>query len=69
MYRFNGQEKVMDLVYKPEITPFLKRAARAGCQVQNGYDMLIRQACYQYTLFTGKDLPEHLLTRIQFSKA
>jgi 3-dehydroquinate dehydratase/shikimate dehydrogenase len=66
MYRFNGREKVMDLVYDPEMTPFLKRAVRAGCMVVNGYDMLTRQARYQYTIFTGRDFPEYLLRRVRF---
>ena len=66
MYNFCGKEEVIDLVYKPEKTVFLRRAANAGCRVQNGYDMLIRQARYQYTQFTGKEFPEHLLTRVQF---
>jgi 3-dehydroquinate dehydratase/shikimate dehydrogenase len=65
MYKFNGQEAVMDLIYKPEKTPFLERAAEAGCQIQNGYDMFIRQACYQYALFTGEEFSEYLMTRIQ----
>ncbi|MCL2128009.1 MAG: 3-dehydroquinate dehydratase, partial [Treponema sp.] len=69
MYSFSGREKVMDLVYQPEMTAFLKRAADAGCRVQNGYDMLIRQARYQYTEFTGREIPEHLVSRVQFKKA
>jgi 3-dehydroquinate dehydratase/shikimate dehydrogenase len=68
MYNFNGKEKVMDIVYKPEKTAFLKRAADAGCRIQSGYDMLIRQARYQYAQFAGKEFPEHLSTRIQFQK-
>jgi 3-dehydroquinate dehydratase/shikimate dehydrogenase len=67
-YNFCGQEEVMDLVYKPKMTPFLKRASNAGCNVQNGYDMLIRQARYQYTLFTGKEFPEHFLSKVQFGE-
>jgi len=69
LYRFNGKEEVMDLIYHPALTPFLKRAADSGCRVQNGYDMLIRQARYQYTLFTGKEFPEHLLPRIKFENS
>jgi 3-dehydroquinate dehydratase/shikimate dehydrogenase len=65
MYSFHGREIVMDLIYRPEKTDFLKRAADAGCRVQNGYDMFIRQAQYQYALFTGKDFPEYLMTRLQ----
>jgi len=66
VYTFSGREEVMDLVYQPEMTVFLKRAADAGCRVQNGYDMLIRQARYQYAQFTGKDFPEHLLARVRY---
>jgi 3-dehydroquinate dehydratase/shikimate dehydrogenase len=66
MYRFRGKEEAMDLIYHPEQTPFLRRAADAGCRIQNGYDMLIRQARYQFTRFTGKDFPEHLLSRVKF---
>jgi 3-dehydroquinate dehydratase/shikimate dehydrogenase len=69
MYNFSGKEEVMDIVYRPEKTAFLKRAADAGCRVQNGYDMLIRQARYQYVQFAGKEFPEHLLTRVQFQKS
>jgi 3-dehydroquinate dehydratase/shikimate dehydrogenase len=65
MYSFDGRETVMDLIYRPERTDFLIRAADAGCQVQNGYDMFIRQAQYQYALFTGKEFPEYLMARLQ----
>ncbi|MDR3191840.1 MAG: type I 3-dehydroquinate dehydratase [Treponema sp.] len=66
MYEFSGKEMVMDLVYKPEITPFLNRAQAAGCPILNGYDMLIRQARYQYTLFLKKEFPPNLLNRVKF---
>jgi 3-dehydroquinate dehydratase/shikimate dehydrogenase len=66
IYAFSGHETVMDLVYRPERTPFLERAAGAGCRVLNGYDMLIRQAWYQYTQFTGKEFPVDLLSRVKF---
>jgi len=65
MYSFCGQESVMDLLYRSEKTDFLKRAADAGCRVQNGYDMFIRQAQFQYALFTGKEFPEYLMARLQ----
>lgn len=66
LYTFSGRETVMDLVYRPKRTPFLERAAGAGCRVLNGYDMLIRQAWYQYTHFTGKEFPADLLSRVKF---
>jgi 3-dehydroquinate dehydratase/shikimate dehydrogenase len=68
MYSFSGREEVMDLVYKPKTTPFLRRASHAGCNVLNGYDMLIRQARYQYVQFTGKEFPEHFTSKVQFGE-
>jgi 3-dehydroquinate dehydratase/shikimate dehydrogenase len=50
-YQFRGSEYVMDIIYKPETTKMLARAKRAGCKIQNGYDMLTRQAKAQYNLF------------------
>jgi 3-dehydroquinate dehydratase/shikimate dehydrogenase len=66
LYTFTGKELVMDLVYEPEQTPFLRRAAAAGCAVLNGYDMLIRQARHQYTQFLKRDFPPALFSRIAF---
>jgi 3-dehydroquinate dehydratase/shikimate dehydrogenase len=68
LYEFSGTEMVMDLVYKPELPPFLRRASAAGCKVINGYDMLIRQARYQYAHFMGKEFPSQFLSRVQFNK-
>ena len=64
LYTFTGKEAVMDLIYMPAETPFLKRAAAAGCRTINGFDMVIRQACLQYASFTGKEIPQKLLERI-----
>jgi 3-dehydroquinate dehydratase/shikimate dehydrogenase len=63
-YKFTGREKVMDVIYKPERTRFLTRALKAGCPILNGYDMLLRQAMYQYRFFMGKEFPAHLRNRI-----
>jgi 3-dehydroquinate dehydratase/shikimate dehydrogenase len=60
LYAFTGREVVMDLIYKPERTRFLARAAKAGCRVLNGYDMLMRQAKYQYSCFFGREFPAKL---------
>ena len=67
-YSFTGKEKIMDLVYGPRITPFLRRAADAGCQIHNGRDMFTRQAKYQYAQFVGREFPEHLLQKVQFGE-
>jgi 3-dehydroquinate dehydratase/shikimate dehydrogenase len=64
LYNFTGKEAVMDLIYTPAQTPFLKRAASAGCRTINGYDMVIRQACLQYAFFFGQEIPQKHLTHI-----
>jgi len=68
MYNFHGKEQVMDIVSNPKITHFLKRASDAGCKIINGYDMLIRQAQYQYLHFIGREFPRHLLSRVHLEK-
>ena len=50
-YIFKGTESLYDLVYLPEITPVMKRAAAAGCRTQNGMSMLIAQAEEQRKLY------------------
>jgi len=64
LYTFTGREAVMDLIYTPPQTPFLKRAAQAGCRTINGFDMVIRQACLQYSHFFGREIPHQHLSRI-----
>ena len=68
LYPFKGSEVVMDLIYKPERTRFLSRAAKAGCRVLNGYDMLVRQAKYQYSCFFGREFPSRLAVGEQGKK-
>ena len=53
-YNFKGTELVFDIIYKPAVTPVMKRASLAGCRVCNGYKMLEYQAYEQFKLFTGK---------------
>ncbi|MDR3324518.1 MAG: type I 3-dehydroquinate dehydratase [Spirochaetaceae bacterium] len=56
-YQFSGKEAVIDIVYKPARTAFLKRALAAGCLAINGEDMLFRQAVAQYKHLVGVDCP------------
>ena len=57
-YDFRGNEMVFDIIYTPENTPIMKRAAAAGCRGCNGYKMLEYQAYEQFKLFTGKDMED-----------
>jgi 3-dehydroquinate dehydratase/shikimate dehydrogenase len=65
-YQFKGKELVIDLIYKPTRTRCLIRAEEAGCKILNGYDILVRQARYQYEYFMGKEFPPSLVNRIEF---
>lgn len=48
---------VFDTVYNPENTMLIKHAKQANCRIITGIDMFVRQAAYQYKLFTGLDAP------------
>ncbi|MDH3885055.1 MAG: shikimate dehydrogenase [Desulfobacterales bacterium] len=48
---------VMDIVYNPLETRFLKDAAARGCQTINGVDMFVFQGAYQFELWTGQKAP------------
>ncbi|MCA9183848.1 MAG: hypothetical protein KDA51_20440 [Planctomycetales bacterium] len=39
----------------------VKDAKKVGCFVINGLDMFVRQAAYQYKLFTGLEPPVALM--------
>ena len=55
-YDFSGRELLFDIIYMPEITPVMAKAAKQGCRVCNGYGMLKSQGEEQFKLFTGLDL-------------
>jgi 3-dehydroquinate dehydratase/shikimate dehydrogenase len=63
MYKFSGKEAVMDIIYNPQRTKCLQRAAKAGCRVLNGYDMFIRQAQAQFGFFTKRELSSRALPK------
>ncbi|TWT93278.1 shikimate dehydrogenase [Stieleria varia] len=52
---------VFDTVYNPENTMLIKHAKAAQCRIITGVDMFVRQAAYQFKLFTGKDAPTMLM--------
>ncbi|MDA3811247.1 MAG: type I 3-dehydroquinate dehydratase [Spirochaetaceae bacterium] len=53
-YPFSGDEVVYDIIYKPEVTKLMQKAADCGCRTLSGYKMLEEQAYLQFELFTGK---------------
>ena len=54
---------VFDTVYNPEQTLLIKNAREVGCQVITGVEMFVRQAAYQYKLFTGLTADPELLRK------
>jgi shikimate dehydrogenase len=52
---------VFDIVYNPFRTRLLKEAASKGAKTIGGLEMLARQACEQFKLFTGKDAPFRIM--------
>jgi 3-dehydroquinate dehydratase/shikimate dehydrogenase len=54
---------VFDTVYNPENTLLIKQAKQANCRIITGIDMFVRQAAYQFKLFTGKNGPSDLMRK------
>ncbi len=52
---------VMDIVYNPMETKFLKIAKERGCNVISGVDMFVYQGAKQFELWTGRDAPVELM--------
>ena len=54
---------VFDTVYNPEQTLFIKGARSKGCHIITGLQMFVRQAAYQYRLFTGLEPPLDVMVK------
>jgi shikimate dehydrogenase len=62
---FRSGALVMDLVYAPRVTSFLRAAAREGAQTENGLVMLMAQAAASFEIWTGCAFPlERALTEL-----
>ncbi len=52
---------VVDVIYAPPKTLFLKMAEQAGCKTMNGLPMMLFQGAEAFKLWTGQDMPiEHM---------
>jgi 3-dehydroquinate dehydratase/shikimate dehydrogenase len=54
---------VFDLVYTPQDTLLLRRAAEQGKAVIHGLEMFLEQAAHQFHLFTGENAPKAVMER------
>ncbi len=56
----NSGTAVIDMIYNPDETLFLKEAKKRGAKTMNGLGMLIYQGLIAYELFTGTKLPANM---------
>ncbi len=54
---------VMDMVYNPLKTRFLKAAEKIGCISIDGVSMLVHQGAVQFELWTSKKAPVEIMRR------
>lgn len=52
---------VMDMVYRPAITPFLAHARKRGCLIVSGLSMLFHQGVEQFRIWTGLEPPLEIM--------
>ncbi len=61
--RLKSAEAVIDLIYNPPMTDFLRRAKKSGCRIANGLDMLLYQGARAFELWTGRPAPVAVMRR------
>ncbi len=61
----NSKTAVVDMIYNPDETLFLREAKKRGAKTLNGLGMLIYQGVIAYELFTGEKLPSDMGERIR----
>jgi shikimate dehydrogenase len=60
---------LFDAIYDPWPTPLADAAARAGCRLLSGLDLLHAQALGQFELFTGVPAPAEPMRAALFAAA
>lgn len=53
----HADQVVVDLIYRPLVTPLLRAATSRGAATLNGVGMLLYQASRAFELWTGRDAP------------
>jgi len=60
---------ILEMVYKPIHTPFVKKAASEGAEIITGIDMLVSQAAFSFKLwFNMNKLPETQKVKLKIQK-
>ena len=55
---------IMDMVYNPLQTRFLKAARRIGCTIVDGVAMFVHQGAVQFELWTSRKAPVDLMRKV-----
>lgn len=55
---------VCDIVYRPGLTPFLKKAAGCGLKILDGLPMLLSQGALAFRIWTGRRAPIDVMETI-----
>ena len=63
-FRISPSSIVYDLVYNPNITPFMQMAKQQTTQVYGGLSMLVCQGAVAFKLWTGVQPPTDIMFRI-----
>lgn len=58
---------VMDIVYNPVQTAFLKHARQTGCRTIDGVAMFVYQGAFQFTLWTGMEAPVETMRKAVYA--
>ncbi|MBR5271180.1 MAG: shikimate dehydrogenase [Clostridia bacterium] len=61
----NEKTSVVDMIYNPEKTFFLRECEKRGAKIANGLGMLIYQGIFAYELFTDTTLPTNIADMIK----
>jgi 3-dehydroquinate dehydratase / shikimate dehydrogenase len=54
---------VMDMIYRPRVTPLLRLAASRGIATISGVEMFVAQGTAQYEIWAGKRAPEAVMRK------
>jgi len=57
---FNSKQKIVDIIYNPSETNFLKRAREKGAATLNGFGMLYYQGVIAFEIWNSMKLPENI---------
>jgi shikimate dehydrogenase len=63
----NNTMVVMDIVYNPLKTRFLKAAETIGCRIIDGVSMFVYQGAFQFELWTGMKAPVEVMKKAVLS--